>query len=622
MVNLASFVQEIATAKNMVCLYTNLYVVMSFIDDVVVLIRYGSDLSFKHRNNGGTITQSFVHSVCVYKVTTFSVSHFVSRSADDGSSRAAHSHRSRGSSRDSGHGMTSFDSEEVKHRDGRPHVDRNAEPPEETIQKLRLANQALRRQVQQLNSALEEAHAFGQRRGSVSSRQGSEGANAERRRLLQELSNRDRQIRTLKKKMEGMHKALQNKKEQVERTMASDAIMNMENEKRDLQRQLAAMADENKALRNMQRQLVKKIDEQEQANDEFPQRLASLSEDVRSLKERLRTAQANESKAKQDYDKQRERLMNMIDQNRELKAKLRNMKQKVNKKGGKNLSPSSSTASSPQNSPGSRKNKAQSQIHSNNHIPVQTFRAAEEEWNQERQQLFEHIQTLEKQLSEARRQAQKAPGENSQAVDDRFSKEDFVHHWHEREQKSKQIQQSQIASYAVQPPEQEQSDQKQSSWDSEMPSWYKKASLNQVKPNQGSRVVNPDNHEANGHVSQVQYHGSSPGQGSEKKGKGRGLEDIDYSNLASSGNEDDYGEDFDDSGDDNIIAALNEKGGSTTQNNKAQTTSTKKEDDSDLPPWLREDADDDVPVPPAQQDPFAKPEFGAKKKNEYESLFL
>jgi len=116
---------------------------------------------------------------------------------------------------------------------------------DETIEKLRLANQALRQQLKEFSRALDASLA--QNTGEEVSSAKSP-AHGRRRNMLQALSAKEKQLKAVHKKLEIYKRANVELKKQLGSVYQPEKLQQLKSEKRDKERIIRELKDENKSL--------------------------------------------------------------------------------------------------------------------------------------------------------------------------------------------------------------------------------------------------------------------------------------------------------------------------------------------------------------------------------------
>eukprot|EP00500_Bicosoecida_sp_ms1_P002402 CAMPEP_0203815650 /NCGR_PEP_ID=MMETSP0115-20131106/11224_1 /ASSEMBLY_ACC=CAM_ASM_000227 /TAXON_ID=33651 /ORGANISM="Bicosoecid sp, Strain ms1" /LENGTH=361 /DNA_ID=CAMNT_0050724549 /DNA_START=19 /DNA_END=1104 /DNA_ORIENTATION=+ len=197
---------------------------------------------------------------------------------------------------------------------------------DETIEKLRLANEALRKQLKEFSKALDASLAANSEdaeaaSGSLSARD-REAFLLERRRMMNALAGKEKQLRGVQKKLEIYKKANAELKKQVGGTYNAERLAALHSERDEKEVLLAQLQEENRTLMAIQRSQAKKIQEQEAMKSEWPAKVSSLMADLRVAKERVRKAKEREAKAQDLTKKQHEQMLRLAEKNKQLQAQL------------------------------------------------------------------------------------------------------------------------------------------------------------------------------------------------------------------------------------------------------------------------------------------------------------
>ena len=213
----------------------------------------------------------------------------------------------------------------------------------ETIEKLRLANAALRHQLKEFSRALDASlrggDAAGGGKGGGSLNQGSaattasgagfhaarQGGRGADERARQQLRHHEKMLRNATKKIEIYRRGNQDLRRQLASAFNSDRLVQLENENKEREREIAKLQGENRSLLNIQRAQTRQIEKQESLRNDWPARISSMNEDLRVAKEKLRRSHQKDKSASQQLKKQHEQLSRLTEENKRLTAEKRRL---------------------------------------------------------------------------------------------------------------------------------------------------------------------------------------------------------------------------------------------------------------------------------------------------------
>lgn len=193
-------------------------------------------------------------------------------------------------------------------------------PQDESIQKLRIANQALRQQLKEFSRALDASLAQNQDLSDASTKASSSAAR--RRDMVAALSAKEKQLKAVHKKLEIYKRANVELKKQLGSAYHPEKLAQLKNEKREKERIIEQLQQENKTLLIVQRNQSKRIEEQENLKSEWPTRVSSLMADLRVAKDKLRRAKEREQKVEGDSKKLHEQMVRLQAKNKNLQSQL------------------------------------------------------------------------------------------------------------------------------------------------------------------------------------------------------------------------------------------------------------------------------------------------------------
>ena len=191
----------------------------------------------------------------------------------------------------------------------------------ELIEKLQIANAALRQQLKEFGRALEVSlQTAGARKAVGSSSSPSEvGASGD---VRAKLDRKVRHIASLKKKVSVLKAGNKHLKEQLRRAYNTSKISELNNELKMREGEIKDLVKKNKSLKSQYRAHTKEMERQEEDRKMWPRQIASLNEELRVAHERLRAMRDKRRKEEALHKKQRAEMMTLLDKNRELKEQL------------------------------------------------------------------------------------------------------------------------------------------------------------------------------------------------------------------------------------------------------------------------------------------------------------
>lgn len=238
---------------------------------------------------------------------------------------------------------------------------RSAHPParpakEETIEKLRIANAALRRQLKEFSRALE-----------VSLSVASAGkdrilTDPDKAEIEQALIAKEKQLETAMKRIEiyrfearpcsarspperpfagsgatppalTLHHPLWRRtrcrrankelRKQIANAYTAERVMELENSAREKEAEIQRLIEENKTLVVVQRNQSKSIARHDAMRDEWPAKLQALQDELRVYKEKIRRNRAAERRAQEQSLRQQEHMARLQERVKDLERQLR-----------------------------------------------------------------------------------------------------------------------------------------------------------------------------------------------------------------------------------------------------------------------------------------------------------
>ncbi len=255
---------------------------------------------------------------------------------------------------------------------------------EERIEKLRIANAALRKQLKDFSKAFQEAL-----NGKIEDRggpnQSSATAESAKKSLRALVASKQRQVQGLQKKLEMYRKSNSQLKRQLKQAYTTDRVLDLGNENLRKQAEIDRLVAENRQLQSLQRNQSKRIEQQRVSREEWPARLAGLQDELRVTRETLRKYKEKTRVAEESSGKQRTVILKMQEKNRELKKEIERY----------------------ENANGKAKTKQALDIE-----------AAQLEWEKDKEKLSKSIQVLEKSNRQERKKAQLAAREAEEKLKD------------------------------------------------------------------------------------------------------------------------------------------------------------------------------------------------------------
>jgi len=249
---------------------------------------------------------------------------------------------------------------------------------QERVEKLRLANEALRKQLRDFSrlfeSTLNNASAM-KRIGPASSGQDDDDAKKSLRAIV---NSKQKQVQNLKKKLDMYRRSNQQLKTQMKHAFTTDRVAQLTNENHEKQMEIEKLMEENRNLVAMQRSHAKKLAKQSHNREEWPAKLSNLQDELRVTREMLRKYKEKSRNLDEEATKQRELMNKLKDKNKDLSTTLKELESKNGK-----IRPRE----------------------------VQDVAAQQEAWNEERMKLERAIQVLEKSNKQERIKAHQAAKE-------------------------------------------------------------------------------------------------------------------------------------------------------------------------------------------------------------------
>ncbi|GBG23966.1 Lebercilin-like protein [Hondaea fermentalgiana] len=191
---------------------------------------------------------------------------------------------------------------------------------QERIEKLRLANEVLRKQLKDFARVFEVT--MNSKGAGAPGLRGSSGDNGKRS-LRAIVQSKQKQVQTLQKKLENYKKSNQQLKRQMKEAFTTDRVLLLTNEVEEKQRTIDQLVEENKGLQALQRSHVKRIAKQQESRGTWSSKLTNLQEELRVARETLRKYRDKTRTAEEDSKRHREHIMKLTDRNKDLKSEIR-----------------------------------------------------------------------------------------------------------------------------------------------------------------------------------------------------------------------------------------------------------------------------------------------------------
>ena len=162
---------------------------------------------------------------------------------------------------------------------------------EATIEKLRLANSALRNQLKEfaraLDASIKNSH----------SKQVFEPTN-------KSLEMKEKMLKNMKQKIEIYKKTNKELSRQLKEARSQDRVLLLENQVKEKSSAIQLLKKDNKMLLAIQRKQTKEINAKEELKQAWPHRITSLENDIRVYKEKLRKVRSRDMKFAETRKKQ------------------------------------------------------------------------------------------------------------------------------------------------------------------------------------------------------------------------------------------------------------------------------------------------------------------------------
>ena len=160
-----------------------------------------------------------------------------------------------------------------------------------TIEKLRLANSALRNQLKEfaraLDASIKNSH----------STQAFEPTN-------KSLEMKEKMLKNMKQKIEIYKKTNKELSRQLKEARSQDRVLLLENQVKEKSTAIQLLKKDNKMLLAIQRKQTKEINAKEELKQAWPHRITSLENDIRVYKEKLRKVRSRDMKFAETRKKQ------------------------------------------------------------------------------------------------------------------------------------------------------------------------------------------------------------------------------------------------------------------------------------------------------------------------------
>ena len=192
----------------------------------------------------------------------------------------------------------------------------------ELIDKLQMANAALRQQLKEFGRALEASLQTAGARKSVVDHQIDSPRGGRDDDLRLKLERKQRHVASLKKKLSVLSSANKHLKDQLRKAFNTSKISELSNELKVREQQIRELKKEQKMLKNMHRKHTRELEKEEDERAMWPKQIANLNEELRVANERLRRLRDKVRKEESSQKKSRAEKMELLDKNRELKERI------------------------------------------------------------------------------------------------------------------------------------------------------------------------------------------------------------------------------------------------------------------------------------------------------------
>jgi len=186
------------------------------------------------------------------------------------------------------------------------------------VEKLRIANDALRNQLREFAKALDVSLKNNKKMKESSFSGGSKS-----------MKVKAEMMKNMQKKIEVYKRANGELKRQLREMRDADKVVALENlvGQRDIE--IKKLARDNKALLSIQRSQAKEMNARETAKSEWPQKIVSLENDIRVYREKLRKIRERDMKYMEERHEQTEKMADLVKTNRRLKVQMEEMRSQI-----------------------------------------------------------------------------------------------------------------------------------------------------------------------------------------------------------------------------------------------------------------------------------------------------
>ena len=189
----------------------------------------------------------------------------------------------------------------------------NSNNQQPTIEKLRLANAALRNQLKEFARALDASI----KNNNNAATQGLEPSN-------KSLAVKEKMLKNMKQKIEIYKKTNKELNRQLKDARSHDRVLLLENQVKEKENAIQVLKKDNKMLLSIQRKQEKEINAKEELKLAWPHRITSLENDIRVYKEKLRKVRTRDIKFAATRKKQEREIEVLRQSNEKLKQQLEN----------------------------------------------------------------------------------------------------------------------------------------------------------------------------------------------------------------------------------------------------------------------------------------------------------
>lgn len=194
---------------------------------------------------------------------------------------------------------------------------------QEQIEKLRLANDVLRKQLKDFGRVFEAS--MNSKPGAGLAYKASSGGSSDngKRSLRAIIQSKQKQVQGMQKKLDAYKKNNQQLKRQMKEAFTTDRVLLLTNEVEEKQRQIDQLVEDNRSLQTLQRTHAKRIAKQQESRGNWSTKLTNLQEELRVARETLRKYREKSRFAEEESNRHREHIMKLTDRNKELKSEIK-----------------------------------------------------------------------------------------------------------------------------------------------------------------------------------------------------------------------------------------------------------------------------------------------------------